>query len=413
MSDAELARMFLSLVLLLSAALAFGHLFERMRLPRVIGEISGGLLLGPTVLGSVAPDAFRWIFFGFPAQPALLSAFYWLGLVLLMFTAGFRVEPMLDRDDRKRIALLVVGSSVLPLACGWVIAPFLPRPDGADPLAFTLVVAIAFAVTSIPVISRIFIDLNMMGGRFAKLTISAATVQDLMLWILLAIATALQQGGDADINRLGKVVLVTAAFAAATLSLGPALLRFAGRLTIRRFTDASLTGYTLSVCLMFVTFASLLHVNIIFGALLAGLIIGRFPTNRFDPVKQRISDFAMWFFVPIYFAQVGLNLDLLSQFDGPLIAGFLATSSLVKAASIVMVMRASGTGAAGALDFAVAMNTRGGPGIVLASVAHAAGIITEPFFITLILASILTSLFAGVWFRRRLKTGATYGDQVA
>lgn len=405
--------MFLSLVLLLSAALAFGHFFERLRLPRVIGEISGGLMLGPTVLGSIAPDAFQWVFFGFPAQSALLSAFYWLGLVLLMFTAGFRVEPMLDRGDRKIIGLLVIGSSLLPLAFGWLIAPFLPRPVGADPLAFTLVVAIACAVTSIPVISRIFIDLDMMGGRFAKLTISAATVQDLMLWIVLAVATALQQGGDADINKLGRIVLVTASFAAVTLLIGPALLRFAGRLTIRRFTDASLTGYTLSVRLMFVTLASLLQVNIIFGALLAGLIIGRFPTNRFDPVKQRISDFAMWFFVPIYFAQVGLNLDLLSQFDGPLIFGFLAASSFVKAASIVLVTRLSGVSGQSALDFAVAMNTRGGPGIVLASVAHAAGIITEPFFLALILASLLTSLISGMWFRRRLRSGASYGDQVA
>lgn len=413
MSDAELAKLFLSLVLLLSAALAVGHVFEGLHLPRVIGEICGGLMLGPTVLGLVAPEAYQWIFLGFPAQSALLSAFYWLGLILLMFTAGFRVEPMLDRNDRRLILLLVVGSSMLPVAFGWLIAPSFSRPAGADPLAFTLVMAIACAVTSIPVISRIFIDLGMIGSRFAKLTISAATVQDLMLWIALAIATALQHGGGADINNLGRIVGVTVAFAAATLLIGPALLRFAGRLTIRRFTDASLTGYTLLVCLIFVTLASLLQVNIIFGALLAGLIIGRFPTDRFDAVKQRISDIAIWFFVPIYFAQVGLRLDLPSQFDGQLIFGFLIVSSIVKIASVLLAVKLSRTDWLSALDYGIAMNTRGGPGIVLASVAHAAGIIGDPLFIALIVASILTSFLAGVWFRWRLRTGAIYRDQVA
>lgn len=413
MTDAELAKLFVSLVLLLSAALAGGHLFERLRLPRVIGEICGGLLLGPSALGLAAPDAHAWIFRSFSAQSALLSAFYWLGLILLMFTAGFRVEPTLQRRDRVLILQLVIGSSLLPLAFGWVIAPYFPAAPGAAPLAFTLVMAIACAVTSIPVISRIFIDLGMIESRFAKLTISAATVQDLLLWVALAIATAIQQGGGTDIVSLGKVVVITVAFAGITLLLGPALLRFAGRLTIRRFTDASLTGYTLLVCLIFVTLASLLHVNIIFGALLGGLIIGRFPTDRFDPVKQRISDIAIWFFVPIYFAQVGLRLDLPSQFDAPLIFGFLLASSVVKIVSVGLTVKLAKIGWLDAIDHGIAMNTRGGPGIVLASVAHASGIIGDPLFIALVLASILTSLASGMWFRWRLQSGVAYPRQVA
>jgi Kef-type K+ transport system membrane component KefB len=413
MTDAELAKLFLSLVLLLSAALGGGHLFERLRLPRVIGEICGGLVLGPSVLGLVVPGAYSWVFQGFSAQPALLSAFYWLGLILLMFTAGFRVEPTVGRRDRYVILLLVVGSSLLPVGFGWLIAPYFPAAAGADPLAFTLVMAIACAVTSIPVISRIFIDLGMIESRFAKLTISAATVQDLMLWVTLAIATAIQQGGGTDLGSLGRVVAVTVAFAAGTLLLGPALLRFAGRLTVRRFTDASLTGYTLLVCLIFVTLASLLHVNIIFGALLAGLIIGRFPADRFAAVKQRIADIALWFFVPIYFAQVGLLLNLPAQFDAGLILGFLAASSVVKIVSVVLTVKLARISWLDALDHGIAMNTRGGPGIVLASVAHASGIIGDPMFVALVLASILTSLLSGMWFRWRLHTGTSFPRHVA
>ena len=408
MSDAELARLFLALVLLLSAALAGGHVFERLRLPRVIGEICGGLLLGPSVLGVVTPDAYQWTFRGFDAQPALLAAFYWLGLILLMFTAGFRVEPAMGRRDRSLVLQLVLGSSLLPLAFGWLIAPYFQPAPGGHPLAFALVMAIACAVTSIPVISRIFMDLGLIESRFAKLTIAAATVQDLILWVALAIATAIQQGSPTDIGGLGREIVVTVAFAALTLLLGPPLLRFAGRLASRHINEASLTGYTLLVCLIFVALASLLHVNIIFGALLAGLIIGRFPGEPFSRVKQRIADIAIWFFVPIYFAQVGLRLDLPGAFDGFLIFGFLLASSAVKIASVIAVVRVAGSAWRDALDYGVAMNTRGGPGIVLASVALAGGIIDDSMFVALVVTSILTSLAAGMWFRWRLQGGAVY-----
>ena len=119
-------------------------------------------------------------------------------------------------------------------------------------------------------------------------------------------------------------------------------------------------------------------------------------------MKQRIADIAIWFFVPIYFALVGLRLDLAHQFDVPLTLLFIVASTAIKLASCTIAARAAGAGWARALDYGVAMNTRGGPGIVLASVAHAAGIIDDRMFTALVLASILTSLATGLWLRWRL-----------
>jgi len=408
MSDAELARLFLALVLLLSAALAGGQVFESLRLPRVIGEISGGFLLGPSVLGLLSPSAEIWLFSGSPSQPALLSAFYWLGLILLMFTAGFKVQPVVPGADRRLMAALVLGSMLLPFPFGWLSAPFFAHAAPGNQLAFAIVMGIGAAVTSIPVISRIFMDLGLMQTGFARVVVASASVQDLLLWIALAIATALQQGQQADTGALLQVAGVTVAFAMVSIALGPAMLRFAGRLAGGRFTDASLTGYTLLVCLVFVAMASAIQVNVIFGALLAGLIIGRFPQERFAAVKQRITDIALWFFVPIYFALVGQRLDLQQAFDGPLILGFLLATTVVKVGSVMVAVRLARRGWGEALDYGMAMNTRGGPGIVLASVALGAGIIDGRLFVAFILASILTALAAGLWFRWRLAGGHAY-----
>lgn len=404
MTDAELARLFLALVLLLSAALAGGHLCERVGLPRVIGEIGGGLIVGPSGLGVVAPGAEAWLFRGFETQPALLSTFYWFGLILLMFTAGFRVRPELPAAERRLVVWLVASSVLLQFPFGFLAAPTFASGRAGDPLAFAIVLGIAVAVTSIPVISRIFIDLGAMDSGFARVVLAAASVQDLLLWIALAVATGLQQGTTGGVDKL-QVAGITVAFALFSVALGPPLLRHAGRMTGGKFTEASLTGYTLLVCLIFVAMASLIGVNVIFGALLAGLIIGRFPAAAFSPVKQRISDISLWFFVPIYFALVGHSLNLARDADASLIIGFLLASSAAKLASVMAAAWAAGSNFRHALDLGMAMNTRGGPGIVLASVAHAAGIIDGRMFLALLLASVLTAVAAGWWFRRRRAEG--------
>ena len=412
MTDVELGRLLLSLVSLLTFALLFGRLFERLSMPPVIGEILGGLILGPSVLGLLLPEVRTWLFGAFPAQGALLAAFYWMGLILLMFVAGFRVQRELTRDDRHIVAVLLISSLALPMLGGWFFTELIPAErmigPGADTTAFHLLLAIAAAVTSIPVISRIFIDLKLMQTRFAKVVLMAATLQDLILWTALAIATGIGSGKTADTGTLLGVVATTLVFIGLSVIVGPPLLARVGRrLPLKRETPA-LVGYALLVCFALATAASLLHINVIFGALVAGIVIGSLPHDSFAEVKQRISDVALWFFVPIYFAIVGLKLDLVHQFDLELTVAFIVASSLLKFGSVALGLKLTGRPLAVCIDYGVAMNTRGGPGIVLASVALGFGLITEAFFVTLVLASIVTSLFSGVWLRWAQRRGHSF-----
>jgi K+:H+ antiporter len=401
MNDAELARFFLSLVLLLIGALGGGQLFERLKLPRVIGEIAGGIVLGPSVLGVVSHDAYQWLFAGFPVQEALLSAFYWFGLILLMFTAGFSLQGEAS-GSRRVVSALMIGALMIPFAFGYAAAPLFSSARLGEPLAFELVMGIAVAVTSIPVLSRIFLDLGLMSTRFSRNIIAAATIQDLVLWTILAIATAVQHGETADAAGIGRVIVITLAFVVASLFFAPTVVRAIRRWLFGKLSEASLTGYAMLLCLIFVAAASFLHVNIVFAALVAGLVLARSPSRQLAPVKQRIADISIWFFVPIYFALVGLRLDLAHQFDAMLTLFFIVVSTAVKLTSCTIAARATGANWIRSLDYGVAMNTRGGPGIVLASVALAAGIIDGRMFTALVLASILTSLAAGLWLRWRL-----------
>jgi Kef-type K+ transport system membrane component KefB len=406
MTDFELSRLLVSLVTLLSFALALGQVFEKMKMPRVIGEIASGLLLGPSVLGALAPDVFRWLFAAFDDQQKMLSVFYWLGLILLMFSAGFKISVSFQKEDRVLILMLIAGGLLVPGMFGYFAAGLFPAHPSADLLAFQLVIAVGAAVTSIPVITKIYIDLKIDTSRFARVTLTSAAIQDLILWTVLSIALAIQQHGAVNGADLTKVIVATIGLSVVILLLAPRLVHFAGKLVIGGAPTESLLGYTLAICLVLVIIASALHVNIVIGALLAGLVIGRFRSEQMINVKAAISAVTLWFFVPIYFAMVGLQLDLSLHLDLSMLALFLVSTSVVKIASVALAIGGKCCTWKEAFDFGLVMNTRGGPGIVLASVAFAASIIGPEMFVALVLSSILTSLLAGAWLRHRISRDA-------
>lgn len=403
LSEFELSRMFIALLCLLGMAHGCGYACERFRMPRVIGEISGGIVLGPSLLGYFLPTLHGAIFNAFPAEQQVLSAFYWIGLTTLMFISGFRVQRRLDREDAKLAGIIIVAATGLPFLAGWFaprlfdFSPFAGPNSGTLPL--TLVIAIAFSVTSIPVISRIFLDLKIMETRFARIILAAATIQDLVLWVGLSIATGIAQGSDAGPGAMAMTVFKTVLFIGIALVFGPRLLAWVTRLRFNLVRKASLTGYLFVICFLLVAVASLLSINLVFGALVAGMVVGAMPNEEFTAVKARISDISVSLFVPIYFAIVGLKIDLPNDLDLGFTLGFIMISSVIEIGCVVIGARLIGRNLLTSVNFGFAMNTRGGPGIVLASIALGAGIINEAFYVTLVIAALLTSLFTGAWFR--------------
>ncbi len=415
LTNLELTQFLISAVSLLVMAHSVGYAFERLRLPRVVGEICAGLLMGPSVLGLVLPGVAGWLVPDELLHAKLLSAVYWMGLILLMFTAGFRVQRNFDAGERRLAGLLLVGATVVPLAAGWGATAIVDLgayvgPRGS-PTTLALIFAIAVAVTSIPVISRIFMDLGIVETRFAKVVLATATVQDVLLWAALAVATSLAAAQSPSLADAGLAAGRTLAFMALALVLGPPLLRYANRLRINLVLKASRLGYTLIWCFLMVALAAALDVNVVFGAFIAGIVLGRMPAGDFDEAKTQISSFGLGFFIPIYFAIVGFRIDLPGAFDPILFFAFLGFSSAEVGLCVFATMRLGRCDSLTSWHFAVAMNTRGGPGIVLASVAFDFGLIDQRLFVALVLAAIVTSLGAGAWFRYAVGAGMPLLDR--
>lgn len=409
LTNAELADFLTSIVTLLLAAHLMGFIFERLRLPCVVGEIAGGFILGPSCIGYFAPTVGEFLIPGDPLQDRLLNAFHWVGLTLLMFTAGFRVQHGFLHQDRKVTLTLLASATVLPFCAGWIVTELYDfstynGPNG-NALTLSLIVGIAVAVTSIPVISRIFIDLDIIQTRFARIVIGVSTVQDILLWAVLAVA--INMAGAVPTSGSDMVLAVAKPFVFCFIGVvvGPFLLAFAQKLPIAGVIRSAKLGFALIWCFVVAQFAALLDVNVIFGAFVAGIVLGSLKPGQMEAEKKQIAEFSLAFFIPLYFAIVGYAIDLPNAFDPGLFLGFLLFSTLVEGVCAFAAMRGLRFSGLTSFNFAVAMNTRGGPGIVLASIALGVGLIDERLYVALVLTAIVTSVVAGIWFRQLKQRG--------
>jgi Kef-type K+ transport system membrane component KefB len=423
LAPADIGRLLVALALLLSAAHGLGYALSRIRQPRVIGEILGGLLLGPTVFGALFPEFQAVVFPASGSVPLVLDAIYQLGLLLLMFCAGVEIRAAFRAGERRTVAWVGAVGTVLPFLAGLGLLAFLDLERSRGPAAtgasFLLVFAIAIAVTSIPVISRIMLDLGILETSFARIVLAVAVLEDVFLYVLLAIALGLAARGPGEVYGLPGLldldpsgaaavayhVAATLAFLGISLVAGPPVYRRVLRFRYNVVRRGSAIGFQLVFMFLATAAAVFLDVVPLFGAFVAGIVVASSSAKGTAVAREEIKNFSFAFFIPIYFAIVGLRLDLVREFDPLFFLWFSVFACVAKSASVYLGARASGESAATSTDLAIALNARGGPGIVLASVALDADIISETFYSTLVLLAIATSIAAGSWLERAVRTG--------
>jgi Kef-type K+ transport system membrane component KefB len=419
MSVVEFGHFVLTLAVLLVAVHGLGYIAERLKQPRIVGEILAGILLGPFVLKLLLPTAFAKLFSFSPNAATVMGFLYQLGLILLMFCSGAETRRLLAKENRRNTFLLLTVSdlSSFALVLGLGFAGLLPLhlltgPAG-QPISTLLIVAIATAVCSIPVISRIFWDLGIMRTRFVSLILGYALLEDLALWVVLAFATALATSATrAQTNVAGTVsahVISTLIYTLIGLIVAPALLKKLSNAGWNVLYKASPVGYAMAVLMTYCAVAAIFEVNLQFAALLAGygIVGGLYGTERerFSTPVDAISKVSFGVFVPIYFGIIGYKLVFGRQFSFAILLVFLLGSSLISVFSAGLAAWLGGFRGLDIANIALTTNARGGPGIVLASVAYDAGIINAAFYTTLVITAVVTSQMAGAWLRFVLSKG--------
>jgi Kef-type K+ transport system membrane component KefB len=329
--------------------------------------------------------------------------------LLLMFLSGAETRQLFGRDERREVGWLVIVGSGIPFALGLSLGPWLIRPvlagANGNRISLIIVLAVGVAVTSVPVVSKIFADLNILHTQFARLILGVAVLEDIVLWLALALATAMAGQSALNARQMSYHLISTIGFFGLGLTVVPRIIKRMNKSRFNIFARQSPVGYAIAVLLGYCVVAGALDVSLVFAAFLAGFAVVHKKRKLFSEALDAIGKVSFAFFIPVYFALVGLKLDLVRSFSLGLLAAFLAGSCVIKVLSVSVAGRFAGFRGLDLLNLAITTNARGGPGIVLASVALDAGIISAQFYTTLVLAAVLTSQAAGAWLDYVLRKG--------
>ena len=403
LSEKEIIMTLIAIALLLLFAFTFGTLLEKIKGPRVVGEILGGMILGGSCLFLLLPSLSQQIFFAYPEEGKVLNIFYQLGLIFLMFLSGYNTDIKVDKSNTKTISLVFIGATFLPMAgsipfFGMFKEHFIGSIN--NDTAYCLVFAIGVAITSIPVISKIFFDMGIMNTKFSNTVLTVSTFQDLCLWILLNVATKIAQSGE--IKLIEMIVIV-----AVTIGIFVAIALISKHVKQIKSEWKPVTFYSLSFVLLLLT-CGLLYmagINIMYSAFIVGYLI-KAVFGTAVTTKERmhsLEQIAFSFFIPVYFALVGIQLNIIHDFSLARFLLFFVIAFGLEFIGTWLLLLPSGLKMSTKMNFAITMNARGGPGIVLATVAYSYNIISLEFFTVLILTTMLSSMIAGYYLRLQQK----------
>ena len=263
-------------------------------------------------------------------QSGVLDFVYWLGLLLLMFLAGAETQQLFSHDERREVAWLTIVGTGLPFALGllfspWLIRPALEGPNG-NRISLTIILAVGVAVTSVPVVSRIFADLKILHTRFARLVLGVAVLEDIVLWLALAVATAVAGKAALDLRSMSFHLLTTVLFFVLGLTIVPRLIKRINKSRFNVLAQHSPIGYAIAVLLAYCAVAGALNISLVFAAFLAGFAVVHKKRTLFAEALDSIGKVSFAFFIPVYFAIVGLKLDLIRGVSLWMILAFLAGS---------------------------------------------------------------------------------------
>lgn len=365
-------------------------ILRRLGQPPVIGEVIAGIVLGPTLLGWIAPGAWATLF---PrATLPMLSTVSQLGLILFMFLVGLRLDPGHLRDHKRSAAAISVIGILVPFIGGVALAQLIRQdlaPVGVNPVAFSFFLGVAMSITAFPVLARILTDTGLLETRLGALAISCAAVDDIAAWMMLAAGVALANP-TATQNGLLQIIVLLAGYVA--------IMAIAHRLFARLDPGGSARlsfdrlGLIVLIGLLSAAATEWIGIHALFGAFFAGVAM---PKRR-EFVAQiclMLEPVAAIVLLPVFFAYTGLRMTIpIIETRMWLYGGVILGVAIVgKWGGAMIAARATGLGWRDASSLGVLMNTRGLVELVVLNIAMDLKLLTPALFSLMVFMALITT----------------------
>ena len=384
--------------LLIAVGRGLGEIMQRIGQPSVIGELLGGLLLGPSVFGWLLPTAQHAIFPPSPEQKALIEGLAQFGILLLLLLTGMETDLKLVRKVGRPAFFISVAGIVVPFACGFALGQALPQsllPHPEARLVASLFLGTALSISSVKIVAVVVREMNFMRRNLGQIIVATAVLDDTIGWIIIAVIFSLASSGHLDVMSLAKAVGGTLVFLAVSLTIGRRLvfklIRWANDNLVS--SGAVITIIILLMSAMAMT-TQLIGVHTVLGAFVAGVLVGESPilTGQID---ERLRGLISSLFMPVFFGLAGFSADLTVLKDPTLL---MLTGALILIASVGKFGGAFVGGALGGLSgreslaLASGMNARGSTEVIIATIGLSMGVLSQNMFTMIVTMAVITTM---------------------
>jgi Kef-type K+ transport system membrane component KefB len=395
------------LLVLLVVARGLGELAVRFGQPALVGELIGGILVG-VIAGAFSEQL--PVLAGLTEDP-VFAAITDLGVFFLMLLAGIEMHPREFAQASGSSLPVAFCAMLLPLALGFAVT-WVWLPENEYRFAQALFVGTGMAITALPVAVRVFHELGQLNTRLGQLVISAAVFDIVLSLILLAALTAvIETGGLPGVSEIAALLLKVLLFFALTIAAGRYLLPWLGRRLERFVLDEFEFSLLLVIAMGAAVLAETLGMHFILGAFMAGLFFSQRAIGEsvHQAVRAKVAAITTGFLAPVFFASIGLHLDLAAVTVVPVYLTVLVVIAFLgKLLCAGLPALWMGFSRREALAIGTAMSARGAVELIVAGIALRAGLFLQPkppppiieyMFSAIVIVAIITTLAVPVLLR--------------
>jgi len=406
LNHSDVVHLLVQLGIMLIVGRILSETARKFKQPAVVGEILAGILLGPTILGMIQPEWFETLYPTSSDSGIVLTGLVQVAAVMLLFIAGLEVDlHIVWQQGRQALSTSFFGL-LIPFSIGFTFPYLFPDffgiAPGQQPIIFALFMGTAMAITALPVIVRILMDLNLFKSKMGMLVVASAMVDDLIGWLIFSVILSLIGKGNDNMSFLSTLFL-TLSFAILMLTVGRSLLNRALPWMNKKLAwPGGILSISLALCFLGAAFTEYIGIHAIFGAFIIGIALG--DSEHFsERAKEIVHQFINNIFAPLFFISIGLRVNFIANFDLLLTLAILAIAFAGKITGSGLGARLGGFSLRESLAAGFGMNARGAMEIILGLVALENKLINEKVFVSLVIMALITSMVSGPMMKWVLK----------
>lgn len=393
----EVINLLLQLASMLIFARIFSEIARKFKQPGVVGEILAGIILGPTILGTLFPGVQDYLFGTHPMSNIALDGFVQIAVVLLLFIAGLEVELQVVWNQGKNAVKIAIVSMVIPILAGFVVAYAFPDFLGVninDRVVASTFFGLAISITALAVVARILMDLNIFKTQTGLLIIAATMIIDIIGWVIFSVILSLSDAGKEGLG-VWLTIALTLVFTFGMLTFGKGLINKVLPWVNKKLAwPGGLISLSLALCFLAASFTEFIGIHAIFGAFIIGVALGdsEYLTEK---AKEILHQFINNIFAPVFFVSIGLKVNFIAGFDLGIVGVVVIVGLITKYLGGYIGARMAKIPRNESMVIGFGLSARGSMDIILGLIALEYGLVSESLFIGLVILALISSISSG------------------